>query len=401
MADMADRSPEDTLATTLEIFDRVAVNLDKLQAVWDEMTGITHTTGIVINLGDARYDELRRQFDDIAGSLPPIHDYVVTSRPMPLDQAGQWRIDAMDVPETLPDLIRELDAPGEAIAEYRHRLQTERRGLVRQRVEVLITLVDKLLDELTERHPWDPSSVKEDPDWITMDKAFGEMLRLIGTDDLKGTRVANLERHLHFGQGGDLHDIAKNDWPTIKPRIEKLLYSDSEPLPVPMTDLGTLAAARPTGPVPTELDFSGLTDKRFERLIWTLMTTTENYENATWLMETNASDRGRDLAVDRVTVDPLMGPRRERVIVQCKAWKKSISGTECMVAVAPLAEWEPPPVDVLVIATTGRFSAGGVSWIDKHNTAGKRPKIEPWANSNLERMLATRSDLVTQFDLRP
>lgn len=398
---MTDTPAENDLAATLEMFDRVAVNLDNLQQVWDEMTGYTHISGIFINMGDVRYDELMRQFDDLAASLPPIHEYVIAARPMRLDQAGQWRIDAMDVPEARRGLERELDAPGEAIAEYRHRLQKERRGLVRQRADILTSHIDRLLIDLVGRHPHDPSSVKDDEDWLTMDQTFRELFRLLGKDELRGTRITELERHLHFGQGGDLHDIANHDWPDIKPRIERALYADREPLPVQMVDLGTLAAARPAGPVPTELDFSGLDDESFERLIFSLLTTTEGYENATWLMETRAPDRGRDLSVDRVNVDALTGTTRDRVIVQCKAWKKSISPTECVAALAPLSLWEPPPIDVLVIATTSRFSADAVAWIEKHNNEGKRPRIQPWANSKLELMLASRSDLVTRFDLRP
>lgn len=398
---MADAPPGNELAATLELFDRVAVNLDNLQHVWEEMTSYTHVSGFVINTSDPRYDELMRKFDDLAAGLPPIHGCVITVRPMPLHAAGQWRMDAIDVPEALPGLQRELEAPGEAIAEYRHRLRKERRALVRRRADTLTTHIDSLLSDLVERHPCDASSVKDDEDWITMEKTFRELFRLLGKDELSGTRVTDLQRHLHFGLGVDLHDIANHDWPDVKPRIERALYADREPLPVGMADLGTLAEARPAGPVPTELDFSKLDDEKFERLVFSLLTTTEGYENATWLMETRAPDRGRDLSVDRVNVDALTGATHDRVIVQCKAWKKSISPTECVAALAPLPLWEPPPIDVLVIATTGRFSADAVAWIEKHNNEGKRPRMWPWANSTLELMLASRSDLVARFDLRP
>lgn len=106
------------LSATLEMFDPVAVNPDSLQQAWDEMTSYTHISGVFIHMGDLRYDELTRQFDDLATSLPPIHGYVITPRPMRPDEAGQLRMDAMDVPEALPGLQHELDAPGEAFAEY-------------------------------------------------------------------------------------------------------------------------------------------------------------------------------------------------------------------------------------------------------------------------------------------
>jgi Restriction endonuclease len=213
--------------------------------------------------------------------------------------------------------------------------------------------------------------------------------------------VGDLLRHLHFGLAGDLHDIADLDWPDVKPRIVSALYGDREPLPVENVDLAALAAQSSSSRVPTALDFSVLDDERFERLIFSLFSSTDGYENVSWLMETRAADRGRDLAVDRVTVDTLAGTIRERIIVQCKAWRRSLSPTDCQAAIAPLSLWEPPEIDVLIIATTGRFSADAVMWIERHNNDGARPKIQPWANSNLETMLASRSDLITRFSSAP
>jgi len=198
-----------------------------------------------------------------------------------------------------------------------------------------------------------------------------------------------------------LHDIADFDWPEVKPRLFSALHGDREPLPVDDVDLGALGARPPLGRVPTRLDLSRLDDQGFEGLIFALLASTEGYENVDWLMETRAADRGRDLSVQRVSVDALSGTRRERVIVQCKAWRRSLGITECAAALAPLSTWEPPAIDVLVIATTSRFSADAVLWIERHNVRGDRPRIEPWANSNLEMMLAARPDLVTRFGLRP
>jgi hypothetical protein len=47
---MADAPAENELAATLEMFDRVAVNLDNLQQVWEEMTEYTDSSAIVINI---------------------------------------------------------------------------------------------------------------------------------------------------------------------------------------------------------------------------------------------------------------------------------------------------------------------------------------------------------------
>ena len=155
------------------------------------------------------------------------------------------------------------------------------------------------------------------------------------------------------------------------------LHGDREPLPVDDLDLGALAARPPVGRVPTRLDLSRLDDRGFEGLIFALLASTEGYENVDWLMETRAADRGRDLSAQRVSVDALSGTRRERVIVQCKAWRRSLGIPECAAALAPLSTWEPPAIDVLVIATTSRFSADAVLWIERHNVRGDRPRIEP------------------------
>jgi hypothetical protein len=58
------------------------------------------------------------------------------------------------------------------------------------------------------------------------------------------------------------------------------------------------------------------------------------------------------------------------------------------------------PVDVLIIATSGRFTNDAVSWIEKHNHARERPYIEMWAESHLESLLAQRPYLIAGFDLR-
>jgi hypothetical protein len=392
---------ERELAASLEIFDRVAVNLDNLQKLVDELDELTDISGFVIETSNARYDQLVREFADLVSGLPPINGFSIDVTPISMQDLGQWRIDAIDVPEALAGLREIIDAPGVAVSEYRHRLQRERRRLVRQRAEGLTAQVDALLSTLTKRYERGGESLKDDEDWTALDGAIRELFALLGHAELTGGRVGDLLRHLHFGLAGDLHDIVDLDWPDVKPRIVSALYGDREPLPVENVDLATLAAQSSSGRVPTALDFSVLDDEGFERLIFSLFSSTDGYENVSWLMETRAADRGRDLAVDRVTVDTLAGTIRERIIVQCKAWRRSLSPTDCQAAIAPLSLWEPPAIDVLIIATTGRFSADAVMWIERHNNDGARPKIQPWANSNLETMLASRSDLVTRFHLRP
>jgi len=143
-------------------------------------------------------------------------------------------------------------------------------------------------------------------------------------------------------------------------------------------------------------------DEGFEHLVFAMIAGTPGYENAQWLMHTNAPDRSRDVSAERVVNDPLSGTMRQRVIVQCKNWRsKSVAVGDVSSAVAAMALWEPPRVDVLVVATTGRFTADAVTWIERHNHEGTRPRVEPWPDSHLELLLSQRAELVTEFGLRP
>lgn len=151
----------------------------------------------------------------------------------------------------------------------------------------------------------------------------------------------------------------------------------------------------------TRLRWESLTDEQFERLIFTLISSTKGYENPQWLTHPNAPDRGRDLSVYRIIDDPLGGVRRERVIIQCRHWlTKSVSLPDVTVLRDQMALWEPPKVNVLVIATSGRFTADAVEWIEKHNTEDRSPRIEMWPESHLEKLLAPRPGLIGEFQLR-
>jgi hypothetical protein len=87
-----------------------------------------------------------------------------------------------------------------------------------------------------------------------------------------------------------------------------------------------------------------------------------------------AARPGRDLSVYRVQHDLLAGTSRTRVIVQCKHWlSKTLNVEYVSLAWNQMALWNAPPVDVLVIATSGRFSTDAVDWIEKHNDAQKQP----------------------------
>jgi hypothetical protein len=198
-----------------------------------------------------------------------------------------------------------------------------------------------------------------------------------------------------------LHAIETIDWLHAKRELRKGLHGTNEPIPVGVDDLSDLVAARPTGSITTELVWSNLDDERFERLIFSLISEEKGYENPEWLMRTRAPDRGRDLSVSRVSIDTLSGTLRSRVVIQCKHWlSKSVALPDVAAAKDQMILWGNPMVDVLVIATSGRFTADAVQWIERHNGKGESPRIEMWPESHLERLLASRPGLIAEFRLR-
>jgi hypothetical protein len=237
--------------------------------------------------------------------------------------------------------------------------------------------------------------------WSELSDLFSQLDRLVGNAVPGHARWGDFRRHLYFAASNDLRDIVEMDWPSVRTEVERSMYTDREPVPVRTDDLGELARARPTGPVSTRLAWERLSDDDFERLIFEIIRQTPGYENANWLMKTHAPDRGRDLQVERVVNDPLSGTRRYRVIVQCKHWlTKSIGGKDLIECVETVKIWEPPPVDELIIATSGRFSSDAVTLAEKRNHERRVPSVQLWPESHLEGLLARRPSLVTAFGLR-
>jgi hypothetical protein len=145
------------------------------------------------------------------------------------------------------------------------------------------------------------------------------------------------------------------------------------------------------------LKWSKLSEEDFERKIFDVVSCARGYENAQWLTHTNAADKGRDVSVYRVTTDSLSGSRRLRVIVQCRH-KKCVGVAEVSQLKEQMTLWEPPRVDELIIATSGRFSTDAVQWIEKHNESNHSLRIIMWPDSHLERLLAQRPILRRELE---
>lgn len=394
---------ESPMNAALRQFEAAEANVEKLERIWAEMSPLI-PSGICFG-SDPKYDDRLRAYADVLAALPKIDGWKPESLPPDLDGLAQNRLDAREIDEisAIVSVEDSTTAPGREIAEYRHRLNKKRRPLIRAALQEVMASIDECLKSLQAKYETELDSSKTiDPlEWEPLKENIQQVEMLLGSSLPRPPRWSDLHRHTSFGMMGDLRDILKFDWPQVKAGLSKGLYDQNEPVPVGVDDLGTLAASHPTGPVATKLKWEALSAEDFERLLFALISSAKGYENPEWLMHTNAPDRGRDLSVTRVVDDPLGGVMRSRVLIQCKHWNtKSVSVGDISELKDQITHWEPPKVDVLVIATSGRFTSDAVAFIEKQNAGDRALRVEMWPESHLERLLATRPALISEFGLR-
>ncbi len=391
------------LNAALRHFEAAEANLIKIEKVLGEIEAAI-PNGIAFG-ENPEYEENCRSFDALLNSLPKIDRWKPSIALMELDEIAQNRFDAQEVGEIecVVSVERQIGEPAKLLREYRHRFNQKRRELIRDALTELIDAIDANLRELSKLLQEDTESngTIENTEFDQLKENVAQINTLLGSSVTKPARWSDLHRHMHFGMFGDLHDIVEHDWPSVKAGLRKSLYGEREPVPVEVEDLGALVSKKPRGPVATKLLWETLTDEDFERLIFALISSEQGYENPEWLMKTNAPDRGRDLSVYRVHSDALGGTIRQRVIIQCKHWlSKSVGPSEIGMLREQMRLWEPPRVDVHVIATSGRFTSDAVAMIEKQNHSDSALRIEMWPESHLERLLASRPAIIAEFSLR-
>jgi hypothetical protein len=386
----------------LEKFEATEANLVKLERLWGELESRIPTG---VGFGSSpEYEERQRSYRHVLAALPKIEGWKPESEPWTLDEIASSRLDAMELDEPAVSMSIEatITEPGRELAEYRFRLNNKRRALIRDALVELIDSVDADIRTLRAMaHEQEIYATLGPEHWLDVKDHIKQIEVLLGSSVPKPPRWSDMLRHMHFGCVGDLNDIEKQDWPNIKQNLRQSLYGENEPLPVAVEDLSDLVAAKPRGAVVTRLEWRALDDEGFERLIFSLISDEQSYENPEWLMQTRAPDRGRDLSVTRTSLDPLSGTLRQRVVIQCKHWlSRSVALPDAAAAKEQMALWANPRVDILVIATSGRFTADAVTWIEQYNETGSTPRIEMWPESHLERLLSARPALIADFRLR-
>lgn len=389
------------LTELLDVLDRTAANIKKLEKVWARAESFI-PTGPTVPVAEPEYDDLQRAWADLLPGLPPIDDWTITEGLPDLEQVGRAHIEWMEVGELPPSYLFEAgEQPGKDLAEYRYKLNRTRRRAVRDRLNELIAVVDAGLPVLLAGVPRDSGKVLDGDLRDQLRAVVPEIERLMGDTARQSDRWHDLRRHMRFSQGHDWHDILEVDWPSVRVDAEAASHSDADPLPVPDLDLGHAAAGRLTGGATSALPWDRLDDVGFERLLYDLIRDLPGHQNVQWLQRTRAADRGRDLSCERVTDTGAGSTRTERVIVQAKHWlSKSVGASEIAANVTNMDLMSPPVVRLLVVATSGAFTLDAVEWVERHNDKATAPFIELWPHSHLEMLLAQRPGLAAAHGLR-
>lgn len=392
-----------SLSEVLRHFEIAEANLVKLEKLWDEIFQIL-PSGPAFG-STPEYEDKCRAFSIILPYLSKIDGWRPTAEPMDFDTIGQWRLDALELGEISATVAieAEIDKPGSELRKYRFLLNQKRRQATRKAMFQLFASVDGVVKEMVEELAYDDEDgliqdVSRDK-WDKLEEYISQIDILLGSSK-RPPRWGDLMRHKRFAKYNDAIDIANADWPVIKAAISQTMY-EGDPIPPEIDDLGSLLNTNIKGGVSAQLSWHNLSPEQFERLIFTLLLSSDGYENPQWLTQTNAPDRGRDLSVDRIIKDSLGGVTRKRVIVQCKHWlSKSVGISDIALVETQMKLWEPPRVDVCIIATTGRFTSDAISTVEKGNQSDKALMIELWAENHLEAILAKRPDLIADFRLR-
>ena len=393
-----DRIMEDMdLSAALTQFDRTMANIELLESLWQRYEQHIPTS-VTFGLDTPEIGQIRREFSDIADSLPAINETKLEAELLPLDDISQMRLDYMDIGLEVEGYRAIDDAtqlPKRNLDEYKYRVIKMRRRLVRNRIEEVVARIDGLLRSTIETDEGREFSDNQDG-WSHLRELLGELDRLRGAETLSGTRMPDLRRHVRFAEPHDLHDIVETDWLSVRTALVDMVF-EGEPLPVEVEDLGNLVRSEPAGSVTSRLAWEQIDSDTFERLVFDLLRSADFYENVEWLMMHNAPDRGRDISADRVVVDELTGTKRTHVIVQCKHWlTRSVSLDDATSLLARVDLWSKRFAEVIIV-TSGRFTQDAVDWREKREIRGDFPAVTFWPDSHLEHLLASRPALRSTY----
>ena len=182
---------EDTdLSAALTQFDRTMANIELLENLWQRYEKYIPTS-VAFGLDTPEIGQIRREFSDIADSLPAINETKLEAELLPLDDISQMRFDYMDIGLEMEGYRAIDDAtqlPKRNLDEYKYRVMKMRRLLVRNSIEEVVARIDGLLRSTIETDEGREFSDNEDG-WSHLRELLGELDRLRGAETLSGTRM--------------------------------------------------------------------------------------------------------------------------------------------------------------------------------------------------------------------
>ena len=212
------------LETALQQFEAAEANLEKLERLWEKISALIPDSPAFG--APPEYDELCMAFRGILPALPAMGGVRVKDLLYDYDNAGQMRLDALEVGEFEAQVSTSnvLEEQGKNLRQYRFLLAAKRRELVRGRMITLMEQVDRILEELMQRAKGAKANeAAPEPNWSRLKEAIQEVETLLGSNS-KPLGWSDLMRHLYFGQIGDLEDIHKSDWPEVKAGLRVGIY---------------------------------------------------------------------------------------------------------------------------------------------------------------------------------
>lgn len=394
-----------TINDAIKEFDRIEANLVRSYKVLNHIMELVPQNTVFFPDQEEKYNEFCKQLSDLFSSLPPINGYRISFEFYDLNDYARDKMNAEEYGE-IDDMLRvteRLNEPKNKLDSYKYDLKKSRRTFLRSNAIPLLGVVNTEVEKLTSKY-----KISEEERYIKipeneiqeLNNAFKSLDILLGSL-VRPKNWGDMARHLSFHCDKDLQDIKNYDWPKINEEIENIIYSEFDPLPITINDVSELLGEFRKDTIITQLKWNKINDNAFERLIFNIIATSNSYQNPQWLTNTNAPDKGRDISTERVYSDDLNVVIKQRVIIQCKHWlSKSISLKDISFIKEQMKLWEPPKIDVCIIATSGRFTTDAIDFIEKNNQGDNGLRIEMWPESHLELILARHPDLVAEYKLR-
>lgn len=384
-------------------------NLKRCEALIQEIEGMIPPSGTVRFFCDGdpdleKFIDLRDKLYEYMDALPQIDGFRPEKCVCDLNSLAEMRLDLGPI---VIDPFEEIEAgsypyrQGVELKAYRKRFNAKRHELLFGRQLEQLEAVDDIVHQMNkslDASPDDKDAGIEEAEKIQA--AVDTLAILLGSED-KPPRWHDLQRHLYFNCRGDREDICKIDWPVVRDSIkERIVSLRDKPVALPVADLSGLSAASTSGPLSISMKWESVSSDQFEDLLYDLLSEAEDYQNVQLLMPTNAPDRGRDVSAERIIRDSLGLTTTQRVIVQCKHWmSKSVSLKDLSDLDAQIGLWEPPRVHSIIVATTGRFTADAVRWVEQRNDQGGHRSIQLWSEKHLEKLLAVQMPLAVKYGL--